>query len=216
MAKRTKKNPNKTASTARKKKPARPVAPAARDGRGMTEALTDAQRAQVWALREENLSLRQIGARVGCSAQTVSRELHADPGRLGALVTAQKEERARLWQQIEHQDLAMIRQALEDLKSSLWTATGKPKPIKDDSPTARRIAVLTRLLTPLRMVGDSATAKTQLLTGNPTEITHATTTGLDLASMSDEQIIDMAIDNGIEDMLPPALAEKLAARRADG
>lgn len=190
-----------------KKPPAKPKKAA----KGPTGELLPEQRAQMWVLREEGHSLRKIAAEVGCHPRTVSREFETDPARHAALTSAQAEERAALWRQIENKALRVLADAVDDAGKVLRTETGRVKKKFSDA-DMQRVAVLRGLIGPLRLAADSATNRSQLLTGKPTQIMqgNAGGVGLDPSNMTDEEVIMLAVHHRLEDELPPALAEKLA------
>lgn len=188
-----------------KKPRAKPAAPAPADpSRGSTTALTDAQRAQVWVLREEGMSLRQIAKEVRCNARTVMRILEEDPTRHAALVTEQKEERATLWRTMENRSLVALLDAVDEAGETIKRVRKKGYKVTDRD--RERVVILRSLMTPLRMAADSATARSQLLTGEPTSIAQVGGI-LDPERMSPQEIIALARTHGMVDQLPPRLRE---------
>lgn len=179
-------------------------------GRKATEPLMDAQRAQIWALRAEGMSLRQIGKEVGCDAKTAQRVLQEDPERYAALVTELREERATLWRGLENRTLRSLDIAAAECEKILERLAKGHKVARAD---LEKVQVLRGLMTPLRMVADSATSKTQLLTGQPTEITQGIGGVLDPDRMTPDELVDMAINLGMVADLPPRLRE-IAEKRA--
>lgn len=214
MAKKAAKKASK--KTARKSaKKAAPTHPAPADpSRGRTEPLLPEQVATAWAMREENASLRQIATELGCSHQTIARIFQADPGRHATLVTAQREERAARWRSIEGKSLIVLDGALSQaqrLVDKLGRTNAKISQGDHD-----RAQMLRVLISPIRMAADSATAKTQLLVGQPTEITQGVPAGImDPSQMTDEEVVSMAIEHEMVDQLPPRLREIAAKRDAD-
>lgn len=181
--------------------------------RGPTDPLTDAQKAQVWVLRAEARSLRQIGAEVGCDTRTVGRVLQSDPERHAALAAAQKEERATLWRGVENRSLRVLDDCLGECEEVIRRLR---KPGSKVSQNDRdKVAVLRSLMPNLRMSADSATARSQLLTGQPTEISQGIGGVLDPDRMTPEELADMAIQFKMVDQLPPRLRELAEKRGAE-
>lgn len=235
MAKRTKKSPNTKPDTKPKRGraarigegppselatkgqtgPFRPEPHTARadPSRGRTEPLLPAQKAHIWVLRAENLSLRQIASEIGCDSRSVQRVLQEDPERLSALAAEHREERASLWRSIENRSLRVLSEAIAEAEAVLSRVRAdgvKPADLE-------RVGVLKALMTPLRMAADSATNRAQLLAGQPTEIIQGVGGVLDPDRMSAEELADMAAQIGMLDHLPPRLrelAEKRAGERA--
>ena len=201
------KKPTKTSARKPAAKAKSPAGAAKTARRGEPEDAAAAQQAQMWLLREEGHSLRRIAADVGCHPRTVSREFERDPARHAALVRAQAEERAALWRQIENKALKVLSHAVDDAGRVLRTETGRVKKRFSVS-DLQRVQVLRGLMGPLRMAADSATQRSQLLAGRPTEIV-AGGVSLDAGSMTDEEAIMLAVHHGLEDELPAALQEKL-------
>lgn len=197
-----------------KKKSKKPTAAKKKAARRKNQALTDQQRAQMWVLRTEGHSLREIGKEIGCDARTVSREFEKDPARHASIVRAQAEERAAVWRKIENRSLHVLLNLVEDVQKALWTPTGrrcnvKTQKFKDET---ERLELVRKLIGPLRMAADSATNKSQLLTGGATEIIAQGDSGglgLDPSKMTEDEIIRLAIAHGLEDDLPQALQEKI-------
>lgn len=210
MAKKPARKPNTTPRASSKPAKPRRAAPTDRTGRGPTDPLTPEQRAQVWALRAEGQSLRQIGREVGCDAKTAQRIMLEDPERYAALATELREERATLWRGLENRSLRTLDVAAAEAEAILNRVRKGAKVSKAD---LERVQVLRGLMTPLRMVADSATSKTQLLTGQPTEITQGVGGVLDMDRMSPEELADMATQLGMVEHLPARLRE-LAEKRA--
>lgn len=199
-----------------KKKPKASAKSTKKTTRRKTESMLDAQRAQMWVLRTEGLSLREIGKELGCDARTVSREFERDPARHASLVRAQAEERAAVWRQIENSSLHVLRKLVVDVEEMMWTKTGRPRNMTKKKAKAdiERIALVRQLIGPLRMAADSATNKSQLLTGGATEIIaqgDAGGLGLDPSKMTEDEIIRLAIAHGLEGDLPQALQDKIKA-----
>lgn len=202
--KRTKKSPAKKTT---KKATKKPQSTEKRD----TSELSDDQRARIWVLREERQSLREIATEIGCHNRSVSRVLNEDPGRAAALAAVQREERARSWEQIEDKSLKILRDALDDVHATIRTQGGRKKRIVGKDASVR-LTHLTRLVGPLRMAADSATAKSQLLSGGVTERIGSSSGGIgDPDNMDDNQILDLARKYGLEDKLPARLREKANA-----
>lgn len=130
------------------------------DGRRATEPVTDRQRASMWVLKEENKSLREIAAEVGCSYVTVQRELASDPVRLESLVTAQREVRSRLWQELENRSLRSALKWAAVTEDLVFTPEGKlQKGVKRKD----ALVLAPRMLSALRLAGDSSTQRTLAL-----------------------------------------------------
>lgn len=194
-------------------KPAKkPPGKAEKRPRGDTDELLPEQLAQMWILREEGHSLRKIAAEIGCHPRTVSREFEKDPARHAALVRAQAEERAALWRQVENKALRVLSDAVEDAGKVLRTESGRVKRQFSEA-DLKRVHVLRSLIGPLRLAADSATNRSQLLTGKPTQIVTGDPAvgglGLDPSNMTDDEIIMLAVHHGLEAELPAALQERL-------
>ncbi len=212
MTKKTTKKPKttkKTTKTAKKttKKSTRADTPkASQQG---TELLPE-QYAHMWVLREEGLSLREIGREIGCHAKTVQREFSKDPARHASLVRAQAEERAAVWRQIENQTLRVLRDAIEDAGEILRTSSGRKRK-KFTEGQVQKAELVRKLIGPLRMAADSATNKSQLLAGKPTEIVAGGGggLGLDPTQMNEDDVLQLAIEHDLIHLLPAALKEKV-------
>lgn len=187
-----------------------------------TTQISDEQKAQMWVLREEGRSLRQIASEVGCSTRSVQREFHTDPARHATLVRVQKEERAAIWQQSENRSLKLLVKMLEEDQTQLWTPTGRPKKLtgKRQEEIFTRIDTIRKMIGPIRMAADSSTKMSQLLTGGATEIVGSSSDGVGLgvdpSKMTDEEAIELAIAHGLVDELPQALRERVEKMRAEG
>lgn len=206
--KASKKKVVKKASKAAKKPVAADTPEASEKPIPMNELLPE-QRAQMWVLKNEGLSLRKIAAQVGCHMKSVQREFQKDPAKLASIVRAQAEERAALWMQVENKSLKLLLDALDDAGGVLRTETGR----KRKSFTKNQVAkadLIRKLVGPLRMAADSATNRSQLLTGKPTEIIGGGSgLGVDPAHMNEEDVIQLAIEHDLVDKLPAALQEKI-------
>jgi len=173
------------------------------------------QYAQMWVLREEGLSLREIGRQVGCHAKTVQREFSKDPARHASLVRAQAEERAAVWRQIENHSLRVLRDVIEDAGEILRTPAGR-KRTKFSEGQTQKADMIRKLIGPLRMAADSATNKSQLLAGKPTEIVGGGGgLGLDPTQMNEDDVLQLAIEHDLIHLLPAALREKVEKKQGD-
>ncbi len=207
------KKQSKTSKTTKKKakKPSKTTKHVNKKG---PKKLTDQQYAQMWVLREEGASLADIAREVGCHARTVSREFEKDPARHAGIVAVQSETRAALWKQIENGSLKTLQQTIKALDSAMFTPTGRISSKEIKPKTIEKLDFLRKMIGPLRMAADSATNKSQLLTGGPTQIMAGSIEGggigVDAQNMTDDEVIRLAIAHGLEDELPVALKEKVA------
>lgn len=179
--------------------------------------IPDEVRAQVWVLREEGRSYRQISAQLGINPTSVSRILSADPERLGALARAQADDRRRAWQAMEDRSVSFAVQILDEAQSVLFTKGGKRK--------SRALSELQRdflkhaepWLRTARLAADTGAKQSQRLgEAAVAGLTASTDAEAAAGEMNDEQIIDAAIELGVVEMLPAELRERADARKANG
>jgi len=202
--------PKKKKSAKRGKAGKRGKAIATRTTRNPTETTSDEVQAQVWTLREEGKSYRDISAELKINTRTVGRILAKDPARIADLVRAQKEERGKLWQQIENLGLKNLRAWLEQVGETLTGPKGGRKSRFTDR-DLELIKAAGTVLTPLRMISESGTRMSQLLTGGPTERFEESPVkgGFGaLNDMTDEELIIAAVENGLTHLLPARLREE--------
>lgn len=229
MAKKkpVRKTPTKSPKNTRKTPGKHPIATrkkptAARAGQGV--ALLDDQIAMIWVQRAEGASTREIAKLIDCHPSTVTRELNKDPARFAALTRVLAEDRAAKWKQIEHRSIELIVQMIDEIKSQLFTPTGRPRKIKNQETRAElmeRMDLLRKMLGPIRMAADSSTKMTQLLTGSPTQILGGSVQGgsglgVDPTQMTDEETIIFAVEYGFVEDLPKRLQEMHAKMRDAG
>ncbi len=194
-----------------KKRPQPPKAPAP-GKRFPGQPLTPEIEAQVWVLTEEHMSWRQIKQELGVGFDTISRILSRDPARLGALRSAQRQERSKLWQQIENQGLLTVSRMVAAAGKALFDDKGNPRKNRTKADTAF-LEDAARWLAPIRHAAHSATQMTQLLTGGATERNGQADAPAGLETeLTEDQIIQAFIDDGIVDQLPPAMRAKALLR----
>lgn len=163
--------------------------------------------AMVWNLTEEGLSQREIGSRLGISASAVSKEQGSDPVRLSAVRARQREERAKKWKQIENLGLDEVLGWL-DVVEGIRTGTRKKL-------TKRELILLPlmpRFLQATRASAETASKMTQLLTGGATERYEKADAD---DAITDEQLIDQAIDLDRVMDLPPRLRAVATRRKGE-
>ena len=167
----------------------------------------DEVKSQVWTLREEGKSYRDISREMGICTRTVGRILAEEPARIADLVRAQKEERGKLWQQVENLGLKNLRAWLWQIDATLVGPKGGIKR-KFSARDMEIINAAGKVLSPLRMISESGTKMSQLLTGGPTErFEEAPAKGGFgvLSEMTDEEFIIAAEKHSLVHLLPARL-----------
>lgn len=170
---------------------------------GYNAKLTEAAKAMVWVLTEEGKSQRQVAELLGIVASTVSKTLASDPVALEALRARQREARARLWRELETLSLEEAVGWMGQLKAyrqKKVDGPGKAISVREE----RRLLMLPRAIQVSRQAAEGATKMTQLLTGGATERFEQSGT---IDETNADQLVQMAIDAGVVDKLPPAMQE---------
>lgn len=171
----------------------------------------DGIEAQVWVLKEEGQPWRKIAEDLGISVQTVGRILAKDPARLEALVSAKREERARLWERVENQSLKSLDTMLRNAHTSLFNRDGTLKK-KLSRVEERLLDMGSKWSSNFRHVAESATRMNQLLTGGATERIGSDGTTNPTEQLTEDQAIEFAVKEGLIEKLPPALRIAAYAR----
>lgn len=160
--------------------------------------------AMIWTLVEEGLSRREIASQLKLGFATVDRHLAKDPVRLEGIRIAQREARSKKWQRVE--DLGLV-ETIGWLEESRKIRTGKRQPKATD-------AFVPRFISATRHAAETGTKTVELLNGGPTEriVTESTSELTD----NPEALIQMAIEFGVVDRLPPMLRDAARRRLPDG
>lgn len=169
--------------------------------------LPDEARALIWTLTEEGLSQREVAKELGIAASTVGKTLARDPIALDALRARQREARSAGWKQIETGGLDLTIGWIGIMrKLQKRIAKGSALPTEGEMVA---LASLPRAMAASRHVAESATKMVQLLTGGATERVDQTGGPEETNA---EQLVDMAIESGLVDKLPPAMQEYARAK----
>lgn len=170
--------------------------------------LDDHARALIWTLAEEGGTQRSIADQMGIAPSTVGRVLASDPVGLEALRARLREAQAGAWKAIQAaataETLAWI-QSLGAVRKKL--EKGGDKGVSER--VWRSLLAMPRALSAVRHAGESGTRMVQLLTGGATERIDRADSGGDADA---EQLVQMAIDAGLVDRLPPALRDYANAK----
>ncbi|MFM9994954.1 MAG: hypothetical protein ACKVU4_04035 [Phycisphaerales bacterium] len=165
-------------------------------------------KAIVWSLREQGLSLRAIEEQTGVPHPTIWRILHADPVRNETIET-----RLRARQSAEFEEMGSKAREAAILWLDECIAVGKGGLGKIKPAMLGKLAVLPRIIHATSQAAQHATKTAALLQGRATERVESTTQDL---SRDPDALIDAAIECGIVGHLPPALrveAERRVAER---
>lgn len=166
----------------------------------------DELEAYVWTLKADDRSWREIAAETGMSVTTVGRILAKDPARLEALVSAQKEERSRIYKRLEHGSLLKLERMIEHVDKTLFPG-GRPRRRPLSKAERETLLVARPWAAVLKQVADSSTRHSQLLAGGATDrIESAAAEVAD--DMTDDQLIHTYIELDMVILLPPELREK--------
>lgn len=171
-------------------------------GRGTSDynaPLTNEARALIWTLAEEGHSQRATAERLNIAPGTVGRELISDPIRLEALRARQREARSTKWRALESTGLDEALAWLKELSAMRprFAGTGRRQL---STRALDRLAVLPRIVASLQRAAAEGSKQVQLLTGGLTE-----RIGGEQADLTAEQIVEMAAQAGLLEMLPPRL-----------
>lgn len=184
-------NQRRTAPTARRKNAGTS---------GYNAPLNDEIKAAIWVYAEEGRSQRWTAEKLEISPSAVGRELVTDPVRLESLRARLREERGTGFKNIETKGIAELEAWLERLGK--WR-TGEKRMGKRNAEEFKR---LPQILSAVAGIIGMATRSHQLLTGGATErLDHG---GDKDGDATPEQLIQMAIECGGVDLLPPPLREK--------
>ena len=195
--------PEETPKKARSRPKAAPKRP--------NEPKTDEEAAHVWILIEEGNSQREVARQTGFALATVQRILAKDPARIESFRSAKREERAKLWEQIEGESIKALRDVVRVLHHTVVNpATGKRRK-KLTTIGEKMLNLLPRSAAVFRLAADSATTKAQLLTGGATARLDGLARTTDAADMTEEQLIAACKELGMVDKLPADLREKMSA-----
>jgi len=174
--------------------------------------------AQIWVLREERMSLRAIAAEVGASVQTVQRILHRDPERLSTLVRAQAEEREQLWRAVENRGLKTLNHLLDAAQDILLDKNGRRRNRRLSEVQAEFLEYARPWAPVLRMTASDAARHQTALAGASFAGGRGGAAGAAVEDFPDdmtpEQMVDVAIDLGMVDILNPVLKELATERLA--
>lgn len=159
--------------------------------------------AQVWTLKEEGRSYREIRAETKLGFDTIARIFNANPDRLRSVIASQREERARLWQRHENQSLVQALNMQQSALEYFFNSDGKLKEAKRDEfmktgPAWARI---------MRQSASEAALRLHALVHSTMELADSSVSDAE-ASMGEAGLIDEAIALGVVDMLPAALRER--------
>lgn len=174
--------------------------------KGRTDAqarMHESTRAMIWTLTEEGKSQRGVAEVLGISPSAVGRELATQPVELEAVRARQREARARLWRELETLSLEEAVGWMGQLKAyrqKKVDGPGKAISVREE----RRLLMLPRAIQVSRQAAEGATKMTQLLTGGATERFEQSGT---IDETNADQLVQMAIDAGVVDKLPPAMQE---------
>jgi hypothetical protein len=153
--------PPRIVQKTRRPKPPAQATPGPAGDRRPQDPLSPEQEAQIWVLKEEDRSYRDIGREIGCSAAHVYRVLSRDPARLEALVTAAKERRAKLWEELENAGLKSSLRWIHAVDKLVFTEDGR---VRRGIKPATVFQLAPRMIAAARLAGDSANRSTSALT----------------------------------------------------
>jgi hypothetical protein len=196
-----------------KKDPKKSVPPAlGGENKRDTTALTDTEKAHIWALKEGGHSYREIAKETKRSLATIWRVLAEDISRLETLVRAAKEERARLFENIENRGLKSLQAWIDEAHRTMFTPKGRVRGEWGEK-QERVMKYGPRMIGALRLAADTCTKQAQLLTGGPTERFAGVPASGREGSMAEElvgepELVAEAIRLGMKKDLPPAVLEK--------
>lgn len=192
------------------KKPRKPRDPAKRPlSRQGVKTPPDLE-AYVWVLKADGKSWREIATECDMSVQTVGRILAKDPQRLEALVSAQAEERARVYRRIENASLRTLESMVTAAESILFPK-GKRRTRKLSDAEKQLLEVARPWAAVVRLAADSATKRSQDLAMAVGRSLNDNAAGEVATELTDDAMIHSAIELELVDALPPALREKARA-----